>query len=75
MLFRMDDIDLLAQTKLKLASAHAESGDSRSRFMRSVAQQSGVGYEWLMKFSAGRIGDPGVVRVQKLHDYLSKSDQ
>lgn len=29
-----------------------------------------VDYEWLKKFSGGKIGDPSVNRIQALHDCL-----
>lgn len=40
--------------------------------LRQIALQSegAVDVEWLKKFARGRWSDPGVVRVQKLHDAL-----
>jgi hypothetical protein len=37
---------------------------------REIAAGSCVDYEWLSKFSQGRISDPGVRKVQRLHDFL-----
>lgn len=39
-----------------------------------VAKESGVGYEWLIKFSRGEIPKPGFEPVTKLYTYL-KSKQ
>lgn len=36
-----------------------------------IANMSGLGYEWLKKLKAGDIPDPGVNRIQKLHDFLA----
>lgn len=35
-----------------------------------LANMSGLGYEWLKKLKAGDIPDPGVNKIQKLHDFL-----
>jgi len=40
-----------------------------------IAKNAGVGYEWLAKFAQGRIPDPGVSRVQRLHDYLTRQQE
>ena len=40
--------------------------------LTEVARQSGVGYEWLRKFAADDIPNPGVTHVQRLHDFLAK---
>ena len=37
---------------------------------REIARGAAVGNEWLAKFSQGRINDPGVRKVQRLHDFL-----
>ena len=55
--------DLFETTKQLLAEA------SEPRHL--ISKHSGVGYEWLAKFAQGRMKDPGVHKVQKLHDYLS----
>lgn len=43
--------------------------------LRQIAAMSGgaVDYEWLVKFASGKVKDPGVNRVQALHDFLAKS--
>ena len=38
---------------------------------RIIAAESGLGLEWLHKLAQGRIPDPGIIRIQRLHDYLS----
>ena len=58
--------DLLAST-LRLL-------EHRTETFPQIARASGVGYEWLKKFSAGGIPDPGVRRVQRLHDYLLRQN-
>ncbi len=40
---------------------------------REIAKNADVGFEWLRKFQAGEIDNPGVVNVQKLHDYLERT--
>jgi hypothetical protein len=37
---------------------------------RVIAAEAGVGYEWLQKFSQNKIGDPGVILIERLHRYL-----
>jgi hypothetical protein len=37
-----------------------------------IATKSNLGYEWLKKLKAGAIPDPGVNRIQALHDFLSQ---
>lgn len=60
-------MDLLSTTKTLLAQS--------PETQRIIAANSGVGYQWLAKFSQGRISDPGVSKVQQLHDYLSAKSQ
>ena len=35
-----------------------------------LAQKSNLGYEWLKKLRNDEIPDPGVNRIQRLHDFL-----
>lgn len=35
-----------------------------------LAQDAGVGYYWLRKFRQGKIANPGIQNLQKLHDHL-----
>jgi hypothetical protein len=42
--------------------------------LRRIAEESAgaVDEYWLTKFAAGKVPDPSVNRVQRLHDHLSK---
>ena len=43
--------------------------------LRVIAERAGVGFEWLRKYSQGKFDDPGVKRIQRLHDFLALYDQ
>lgn len=58
-------MNLLETTKALLAAR------PRTLSLPMIAEASGVEREWLAKFSKGAIADPGVRKVQKLHDYLA----
>jgi hypothetical protein len=55
--------NLLEQTRQMLSRETATH--------QAIADGAGVGYHWLVKFSQGRIPDPRISRIQKLHDFLS----
>ena len=38
--------------------------------MRTICHDVGLSTEWYHKVLAGKIRDPGVRRVEKLHEYL-----
>lgn len=38
---------------------------------RQIADGAGVSYWWYIKFAQRSITDPGVDRVQKVHDFLA----
>lgn len=40
---------------------------------RTVAQESGVGYEWLAKFAVGAIKNPTIDNVSKLERYFESA--
>jgi hypothetical protein len=44
--------------------------------LRQIAEMSdgAVEYEWLVKFAGNKVKDPGVNRVQSLHDFLKSSN-
>lgn len=44
----------------------------KDRSLKQIARDcdGDVDYEWLKKFSAGKIDDPSVNRIQALHDCL-----
>lgn len=56
---------LLSRTKKLLA----QRGELT---LREIAEGAGVGHEWLRSFAYGeRIKDPGVTRLEKLHNFLA----
>lgn len=61
----MDDtqIDLLART---LALLEQRKGE-----WAAICRETGLDYSWLSKLAQGRIRDPGVRRIQRLHDHLA----
>jgi hypothetical protein len=65
-------MSLLNVTKT-LLEKRIEAGTS----LRQIARESDgtVEYEWLAKFSQGKVDDPGVNRVQALHDCLAKKQK
>lgn len=44
----------------------------RTLTLSTIAQDSGVGHEWLSKLSQGKMADPSVHKVQRVHDYLAR---
>ena len=57
---------LLDRTK-KLLDAR---GDEMS--LRQIAVETGINEHWLRSFSAGRADNPGVQRLEKLHNFLAE---
>jgi len=45
--------------------------DASNLTYREIAAGAGVGIEWLAKFKQRSIDEPGVNKVQALHDFLS----
>lgn len=39
---------------------------------REIAAGAGLGFDWLNKLAQGHIEDPGIKRIQRLHDFLSR---
>lgn len=60
---------LLESTQHRLDQATA-AGHS----LRAIAENSGgrINYEWLKKFAAGKIDNPGVNTIEDLHDVLTE---
>ena len=54
---------LLARTKKLLT----QRGDLS---LRQIAQGAGVGHEWLRSLVYGAIEEPGVTKLEKVHNYL-----
>lgn len=69
-LYGMPDVpnsteSLLSRTKKLLAQRGELS-------LREIAEGAGVGHEWLRSLVYGeRIKDPGVTRLEKLHNFLT----
>jgi hypothetical protein len=61
-------MSLFQQTQA-LLKKHLAAGSS----LRQLAERSNgsVEYEWLVKFAGNHVKDPGVNRVQALHDFLA----
>lgn len=62
----------LLETTVALLEAMRSKGFS----LRQIAPAGGsVEYEWLKKFSAGKIPDPSVNRIQDLYERLQQMKQ
>lgn len=46
--------------------------DSTPETYREIAAGAEVDFNWLIKFGSRSIGSPGVLLVQRVHDYLAK---
>lgn len=46
----------------------------RKLSFRRIAEATGLSQDWLAKLSRGEWGDPGILKIAKLHDYLSSQD-
>jgi len=40
--------------------------------LREIAEGAGVGHEWVRGLAYGAIKDPGVSRLEKLHNFLTE---
>jgi hypothetical protein len=65
-------MSLLEQTQTLLKRT-LDAGTS----LRQIAEECGgtVNHEWLKKFAAGKIEDPGVSRIESLFKHLSETTQ
>lgn len=63
----------MSKTLLGTTYTLLEQADGRIT-QREIAAGAGVGYWWFIKFAQRSIKDPGAIRVQKIHDYLSSLD-
>lgn len=59
-----DQAELLPATKRLLEQR------AKRLSLRKISAGSGVNLHWLGKFVQGKFDDPGVKKIQKLHDYL-----
>lgn len=41
--------------------------------LETIAHKIGVRYDWLVRVKSGRTPNPGVIRVQALYEFLSKT--
>jgi transcriptional regulator with XRE-family HTH domain len=65
----MKQKDLLTDTRQMLAQVY---GRGRSVLTaQEIATGAGVSRKWVEKLAQGAVTDPGVTRVQKLHDFLA----
>jgi aryl-alcohol dehydrogenase-like predicted oxidoreductase len=44
--------------------------ERRPASLRVIAAQAQVGYEWLVKFTHGHIGEPGATKLERLRQAL-----
>lgn len=42
--------------------------------MSTIADKTDVGLRWLYDLRAGRFSDPGVNKIQRIHDYLHQDE-
>jgi hypothetical protein len=61
------DKPLLERTKALLTKLHGHFS------YQDIADGSEVDREWLSKFARGEIPEPGVNKVQRVHDFLSRA--
>lgn len=40
---------------------------------RTISRETGLGYDWLIRLRRGEIRDPGIRKIESLHDYLSEA--
>ena len=57
--------------KTEMSQARAFVAASHGR-LREVAEEIGVSYDWITKFSQGRIQDPGWSRIHRLAELSKK---
>lgn len=46
--------------------------DRRPASLRAIAEDSDVGYEWLVKFTHGHIEEPGVTKLERVRDSIRR---
>ncbi len=45
--------------------------ESTTKPMSVISKETDVGLRWLYQLKAGKFSDPGVNKIQRIHDYLS----
>lgn len=48
--------------------------DKTEKPMSTIADKTDVGLRWLYDLRAGRFSDPGVNKIQRIHDYLHQEE-
>lgn len=59
--------DQLVQIQRRLRASGAST--------RRIAEETGLGTHWLVKFRQNKIPDPGVIKVGKVLDFLEKVER
>ena len=54
-----------------IAICYAQSHKGR---LPLLAEQTGLDYEWLRKFTSNQIKDPGVLKIEKLLEHQQKTE-
>lgn len=60
-------------TMSMLESALNYAKENRGK-LPTIAEQTGLGYQWLMKFTNGKISDPGVKKIEVLLKHKTESE-
>lgn len=61
----MSSVSLLDRTQALVSSL------KQIMTLREIADGAGVSSHWLEKFANGKIPNPGIVHVQKVHDFAA----
>lgn len=56
---------------MELLSSTQKLLDDTPQSVKTIAKGAKVNYRWLRYFMDGRYNDPGVRKIQRIHDYLS----
>lgn len=62
---------LLVRTFALLERLHGDPRDGKFTY-DDIADGAEVGRDWLAKFATKQIPEPGINRVQRVHDFLSR---
>ena len=49
--------------------------ERRGDWPEIASSVEGISYHWLQKLAQGHINDPGVTRIERLHAYLTASQE
>lgn len=45
--------------------------DARRGSWANISRETGIDYHFITRVSNGRIADPGIIRLEKLHTYMT----